>query len=261
MSSHPRNDERRNARPFTQRLAQVKKLFLLIHALWLLTIAASLGVNHYYYQHEVKQTALAEAQAVIKRDLAFRHWFAENGGAYVKVTARTPPNPYLTQVPDRDIKKPDGTPLTLVNPAYLMRLVNESITEKSYPTTHMTSARPLRPENRPDAWEAAALARAEAGERDIFEFTTFNGQPSLRYLYAAMVEEACLKCHAAQGYKVGDIRGGLALTMPISTILASHRQSVRNLYLWHLLIYFLGLSVLLGGSALSPARCGSRLWP
>ena len=229
---------------------QVKRLFLLINILWLLTIATSVGVNHYYSRHEIKQTSLAEAQAIIKRDLAFRHWFAENGGAYVKVTPRTPPNPFLTQVPDRDISKPDGTPLTLINPAYLMRLVNESISDKSSPLTHMTSARPLRPENRPDAWEAAALARAAAGETEIYEFTTSNGQPTLRYLYAAMVEESCLKCHAAQGYKLGDLRGGLAVSMPVGAIMTSHLQRLRNLYLWHALIYLLGLLVLLLGQRL-----------
>jgi len=226
---------------------QVKKLFLLIHILWGLTIAISVGVNQYYSNSEMKQVALAQAQAVFKRDMAFRHWFAESGGVYVKVSAHTQPNPFLTQVPYRDITIPDGTPLTLINPAYLMRLVNESITTENAPLTHMTSAQPLRPENRPDQWEAVALEQAAHGEEEIYEFTTTNGQPTLRYLHATMVEAPCLKCHAAQGYKLGDLRGGMAVTLPIGSIMASHQQSLRNLYLWHALIYLLGLFTLLTG--------------
>jgi len=39
--------------------------------------------------------------------------------------------------------------------------------------------------------------------------------------------EACLKCHESQGYKVGDIRGGISVTMPFkmnipSTLLVGH---------------------------------------
>lgn len=227
--------------------SQVKKLFLLIHLLWLLTIAASVGVNHYYSRREVQQMALAEAQAVFQRDMAFRHWFAENGGVYVKVSPRTPPNSFLAQIPERDITTPGGTQLTMVNPAYLMRLVNESIANNNAPLTHMTSALPLRPGNRPDPWESVALERAAAGEQETYEFVTIAGRPTLRYLHAAMVEEPCLKCHAAQGYKVGDLRGGMAVTLPVGTIMAAHDKSIRNLYLWHLLIYLLGLFVLLLG--------------
>ena len=31
------------------------------------------------------------------------------------------------------------------------------------------------------------------------------------------VEESCMQCHAEQGYKVGDLRGGLRVSVPIDT--------------------------------------------
>ena len=35
-----------------------------------------------------------------------------------------------------------------------------------------------------------------------------------RYLVPLVVEKSCLKCHARQGYKVGDVRGGLDVSIP-----------------------------------------------
>ena len=43
---------------------------------------------------------------------------------YIKVSEITPANPYL-KVPNRDIMTSDGLSLTLVNPAYMTRQVNE----------------------------------------------------------------------------------------------------------------------------------------
>ena len=37
------------------------------------------------------------------------------GGVYVPVTPESPPNPYLAQIPERDIVTPSGRPLTLRN--------------------------------------------------------------------------------------------------------------------------------------------------
>jgi PAS domain S-box-containing protein len=237
---------------------QVKRLALLGQIGWFLLVAASVWLNYHYSRRELEQTARIEAQAIFQRDMTFRQWFADYGGTYVQVTRKTPPNPYLAHIPNRDIAMPDGTPLTLVNPAYLMRLINESSQSDDAPTTRMTSTKPLRPENAPDPWEKMALERAEGGEQEIFQFTTSNGKPYLRYLHAAPTKAHCLKCHAQQGYKIGDLRGGLSVTLPIGKRLASHELTMRTLYLWHLLIYLLGAGVLFWGQHFVSRRVRER---
>lgn len=237
---------------------QVKRVAFLIQVGWLLLIAASVGINRHYSRRELEQTARTEAQTIFKRDMTFRQWFSDNGGAYVKVTGKTPPNPYLAHVPNRDLAMPDGTPLTLINPAYLMRLIDESSSKEDAPSTRMTSIKPLRPENAPDPWERAALERAERGEQEIFQFTTINDKPYLRYLHAAPTKAHCLKCHAHQGYRLGDLRGGLTVSLPIGKRLASHEQTLRTLYFWHLLIYLLGTGVLFWGQHFVSRRVRER---
>ena len=56
------------------------------------------------------------------------------------------------------------------------------------------------------------------------------------------VEEACLQCHAKQGYKVGDIRGGISILLDIENI---HSKLRKNIYL---IIFFsiASVSLLLG---------------
>lgn len=66
-------------------------------------------------------------------------------------SAKTPPNPYLSQARERDIRTPSGLELTLVNSAYMTRQVFE--THGGEVVGHVTSLKPIRPENGPDAWK------------------------------------------------------------------------------------------------------------
>jgi hypothetical protein len=64
---------------------------------------------------------------------------------YVPVSEMTPPNPYL-KVPNRDVTTSGGLSLTLVNPAYMNRQVNELAMEMHHFQGHITSLNPIRPE-------------------------------------------------------------------------------------------------------------------
>jgi hypothetical protein len=60
----------------------------------------------------VRQTsfemARREAVAHFNMDWASRLWGASHGGVYVPVSEKTPPNPFLKDVPERDIVTPSG---------------------------------------------------------------------------------------------------------------------------------------------------------
>ena len=58
-------------------------------------------------------------------------------------------------------------------------------------------------------------------------------------------EKACLKCHASQGYKEGDIRGGLSVDVPLKPYFASFRAQTLPLSAGHGLIWILGLTGIL----------------
>ena len=148
-----------------------------------------------------------------------RDWNASHGGIYAPVTEETQPNPYLKH-PKRDVVTTDGMRLTLVNPAYMTRQIAEVAERVDGVKFHITSLNPLRPANAADPWETEALRLFEQGRSEVLMEQNIAGMPVHRYMAPLFVMESCLKCHADQGYKVGDIRGGISVTMPAESILA-----------------------------------------
>ena len=155
-----------------------------------------------------------------------REWNAMHGGVYVVVDETTRPNPWLKH-PARDLQTSDGVRLTMVNPAYMTRQIADLALHADGARLHITSLKPIRPENRADDWEAEALARFEAGEREVLALVEGGEQgrgPVHRYMAPLLVREPCLQCHAEQGYVLGDIRGGISVTMPAGVLIARRDQ-------------------------------------
>ena len=193
------------------------KTFAFLFGTWTLIVAGILGVTLFFSIREEREIALNRAMDSYHKDLAYRKWAAERGGVYVPADEKTPPNPYLAGRPDRDVTTTTGRKLTLVNPAYMTRMVHELGAAAYGLQGHLTSLHPIRPENGPDAWERRALESFEHGHRNFSEVVPGPTGPMLRFMGIFMVEPGCMGCHGAQGYKVGDIRGGISVTVPLGS--------------------------------------------
>ncbi|WP_418647341.1 diguanylate cyclase domain-containing protein [Thauera butanivorans] len=171
-----------------------------------------------------------------------RDWNARHGGVYVLVTNDTRPNPYLVH-PRRDVVTLDGQRMTMVNPAFMTRQLAELAERTDGIRLRLTSLRPLRPDNRPDPWEAEALAAFERGVPERLSLVDTGGGPVHRYMAPLYMTASCLQCHAADGYRLGDIRGGVSVTMPAATLL-----ELRDTQRQHVAGVFLAAFVLVAGS-------------
>lgn len=179
---------------------------------------------------ESNNLALAEAKTNFNKDQIIRYWVSLRGGVYVRIDSTIQPNPKLSHIKDRDIETPSGEKLTLMNPAYMIRELNEYFGKSYGVLGHLTSKKLLRPENKPDSWELNALNLFDEGVTEVSEFSTINGQPYFRYMQPLITAKSCLKCHGHQGYKVGDVRGGVSLSIPMNAILKrAKNQKARNL--------------------------------
>jgi two-component system cell cycle sensor histidine kinase/response regulator CckA len=139
--------------------------FVVILLLLLTGLAAgSLWWNLSHQKEQILKTARIQADLTLEKDLLYRRWAASQGGVYVVVSERTPPNPYL-YVPDRDVKTASGQTLTLMNPAYMTRQINEMAQKAGASYGHLTSLNPIRPGNSADPWEKNALQAFERGGR------------------------------------------------------------------------------------------------
>lgn len=197
-------------------------------------------------QRHLLEYARLEARANFNKDMALRAWAAKRGGVYVPVTPDTPPNPYLAHLPDRDVLTTSGRRLTLLNPAYMLRQVMNDFAGQYGIRGRITSLRPLNPVNTPDEWERRVLGQFEQGVSEVSEFAEIDGQPHLRYMRVFHTQEDCLKCHRHQGYKQGDVRGGIGVSVPLQPYLEIKQHTERTLLASYSLLWLLGGAGLLG---------------
>jgi diguanylate cyclase (GGDEF)-like protein len=207
---------------------------------WTIIIAVSITWNIVREQQNTRDLALMEARIHFNKDQAFRSWAALQGGVYVTPTEKTPPNPYL-KVPNRDVITESGEPLTLINPAYMLRQVKKFYSELYGVKGRLTSLKVVNPINEPDDWERMALLKFENGENEVHEFTTRDGEPNLRFMRSLITEEDCLKCHGFQGYKKGDVRGGITVSVPLKPYLDIEHKTIYSITVSHVIFWLLGL--------------------
>jgi len=165
-------------------------------------------------RQEERSLAMSTAKTLFQQNLVSRKWNAHHGGVYVPITAETQPNPYLPQHL-RILTTDTGLKLTRINPAYMTRQMAEMMAKEVGGTRfHLTSLNPIRPGNKADAWEEKWLQSFEQGTTAQGEFFEDGNTRWFRYMAPLFVDPECLKCHAQQGYKKGDIRGGLSVSRP-----------------------------------------------
>lgn len=84
---------------------------------------------------------------------------------------------------------------------------------------HITSDQLINPENKPDDFEKKAIFFFKKGSKEVYAFTRDKeGRPVFRYMAPLYIKKTCLKCHGYQGYKVGDFRGGISITIPVEDL-------------------------------------------
>jgi PAS domain S-box-containing protein len=219
---------------------QLKYYAWALAAVWTVVIAASLGWNLIEQRLAILAVAKTHALVAYEKDLIYRRWSTGQGGVYVPVTERTQPNPHL-DVPEREIKTPSGRLLTLMNPAYMTRQVYDMAMKETGVVGHITSLKPIRPENAADPWETQALEAFEQGTPEVISIEKIHGERYFRLMRPFITEKGCLKCHAAQGYREGDIRGGISVSVPLAPLRAVARRQIAGIALGHGGLWLVGL--------------------
>ncbi|MDX8399429.1 MAG: DUF3365 domain-containing protein [Gallionellaceae bacterium] len=192
-----------------------------------------LATLSYSWQYTKLETDALE-MATLRGRLVFsmvqitRAWNASHGGVYAAIAPQNPANPYLKH-PDKFAETRLGKQLTLINPAYMTRQINTLLAVQTDLKIHLTSLNPINPGNKADAWEQKALTSFTNGAKEESVFQGSGDTSSYRYMAPLYVEQSCLPCHAQQGYKLGDVRGGLSVSQPgsyITNMVSSQQISV-----------------------------------
>lgn len=192
-----------------------------------------------------QEMAVAQARANYNKDVAFRFWATGHGLIYVPVTAKNLPDPNLAHLPERDIQTQSGQKLTLMNPARMVRELNSDYGELFGAEARITSLRPLWAGNLPDNWERNAIRQFEAGVKEVQEFTDIGGEPYLRLMQPLMISQGCLLCHSRQGFKVGDVSGGIGVSIPMNPLFVNQSKRISADGLALGLVWMIGILALL----------------
>ncbi len=193
------------------------------------SLAVALCISGGFLGMALKQRQLIREEMLqrARRDFAnivlMRHWNANYGGVFVEKKPGVVSNPYLE---NPDITTTDGRVFTKKNPALMTRELSELLEKDQGYAFHITSLNPLNPGNAPDDTERSSLEAFAKGVPERFWIQTLGGVETYRYMAPLRVEASCLECHAKQGYRLGDIRGGISVSFRVSELQARLRQNL-----------------------------------
>lgn len=166
----------------------------------------------------LQEVFLNATRNIFLRDISVRRFVAKLGGVYGDIN-KISPNPYL-KLQDREITASNQKTYTLINPAYFIKNVYE-IMQKDYGIiSRITSPNFLNPNNAPNDIEKEALKKFEKGQKEYYKFINHNGKKTFFYMAPLYVEEGCLLCHKEQGYKLGDLRGGISVYLKSESVMS-----------------------------------------
>jgi diguanylate cyclase (GGDEF)-like protein len=217
-----------------------KKYIYIVSLLWVAGIFTSLTWNLLQIKKSAEEEHRKTAKAFVQQILLTRAWNASHNGVYLRVSETVHPNPFL-QVSDRDVETTDGTSLTLINPAFMTRMISDIAQDQGSVKFHMTSLKPINPENQPSQGERAGLLFFEKEKtQEYFNTVKQNGNDIYNYMVPLVTKKTCLQCHAKQGYKEGDIRGGVRVSFQIM------KMELSPLIISHFVLLCVGVLVLAG---------------
>ena len=206
---------------------------------WTVSVLVLMKINWNWGKNQIIELARVEARTSIEKDLVYSQWNASHGGVYVPVSEGTQPNAYL-EVTDRDITTPSGSSLTLMNPADMTHQVYKNQAEGGI-QFHLTSSKPIDPNNTADAWEINALNEFENGAEEISSVEMMDGAEYLRLIRPFKTETGCLKCHGSQDSRTGEVQGGLSVSIPLKRYAEINRSMATKFLLLDGIFWLAGL--------------------
>lgn len=197
----------------------IKRNTLLFIGCWTLLLALATGFYLYNDYHHTVEGETIRARTLLERDLLYRHWGASKGGIYVKVNENNRPSSHLEFLPQRDLVLENGQLLTLMTPSTITQQAFELSNQAGKTLSKITALKVMNPANLPDRWELGAIRRFKQGAEEVSGVDSIEGKSYVRTMRPFVVEKRCTGCHAAQGYDIGDIQGGMSVSIPLEPVL------------------------------------------
>lgn len=187
-----------------------------------ITLIIALGISFSIIARQQERLIMGqvenEARAVFRQIVITRKWIADHGGIFIEKLPWVKPTGYVSEPVIMDMQ---GKHYIKETPAMVTKELSQYAKEKGLYWFHITSLKLTNPENAPDEFEKKALEQFEKNDaKEVITIAKIDNSCYLRYISPLFVEGACLGCHAKQGYKIGDVRGAISVTIPMDKTFA-----------------------------------------
>jgi diguanylate cyclase (GGDEF)-like protein len=219
-----------------------------VAAVWTAVVGGSVLWTEKLRERELLEIAMATAQAQFDRGNLYRMWNASHGGIYVRLGEGENPSSFIpNDHPARELRTQSGERLGLIPPILMTQQVHALGERIIGNAGRGTSLAPQNPDSQPDAWEAQALRRLEAGEQEVSSLETVDGTERLRVMRSFVATENCLPCHSDLGQSIGRVQGGISQNVNMEP-LRQAAAGTRNMSLiGHGFLWILGLGGIVFG--------------
>jgi len=204
-------------------------LKFIIGTAFVLTVAMGVSIHFISQKHRsliIEQLDI-QARTLFSQIVLTRKWIADHGGIFVEKYPWKNPSPYLSNPEIVDVR---GKKYIKESPAMVTKELADYARDQGVYLFNITSLKLMNPENAPDAFERSALVAFESGAATEFsKVETIGDSHFYRYIAPLYIEESCLQCHEDQGYKTGELRGGISVSIPMDYALSMLRSEKKTL--------------------------------
>jgi two-component system, NtrC family, sensor kinase len=220
---------------------QARNFIMIIFALFLFIVGLSLYLNLANIHRRYEELATAIGRSVFQQLVAVRKWSTQHGGIYLQAT-----KPFDSGAMDQanTLTTSDGRTLMRIHPEYLTRLISDILVSESGISIGVTSLKLTSPDNAADPWERTVLEKFDKGIDEQLAIVGHGRSATFRYMAPLRTEEPCLICHGKQGYKLGDIRGGLSVSFSYVPFQKAISKGNAQIYVVHAVFLLTGLAII-----------------
>jgi PAS domain S-box-containing protein len=200
--------------------------------------------NLHLQRLETRELGVNVARAYLLSDNRYRRWNALHGGVYIRADNEFQQRSLPFDVEDQEIITTSGRRLLLIDHASMMDQVYELSGPDVDAYGELKSLDPISKRGVANDWEKAALKSLKNGKKEVWSVTKIEDEDVVFIMRPFVIEEPCLKCHERGGYRVGDIRGGITVRIPLEKFGIANRPELKMLQWGHLFWWRISISYL-----------------
>ena len=218
----------------------IRKTDLYLFLLWTVLVGSALGFSLYHERLDSMAAATVEARARLDQDIKLLSLLTRAGGLYVSEHAV--PSGISPLASNNYVTTRDGERLTLISSGAVIKLMSGSSGgdfEGWRPDPKAPLLKLINPHQEADVLEQKALAFFRQNGQEFTSVVTLDGEPHLRLTKPFLFEKECVRCHAVQGLKEGELCA-VSITIPVKSYLQAEERTRNTLIMANAIVWMFG---------------------